>query len=166
MSLVRHLRRPEAMPRGAFYHIECDCGWAGKVELRQGNLILDGQALTDAAEELWVSHVPPRERRVYLLLDTRAPDDFLSLPTIRHELQCASDRKGLALEAEAKRRFETQLPIRGNFLMPEGTPIFLHSTDERDGMYYGTFSLEQDGPTQELPVGEIRTPDGQVWRAE
>lgn len=162
MTLVRHLRRPEPMPRGAFYHIECDCGWAGKVPVKDGL----GQALTDAAEELWVAHVPPRERRVYLLLDTRAPDEFRSLPSIRDALRDEGPRSGSVLEHEAKRRFERQLPIRGNFVMPEGTPIHLHSTDERDGMYYGTFSLERDGPQQELPVGEIRTPDGRVWRAE
>lgn len=170
--LRKHVRRPSPMPAGAFWIIECSCGWLAKVPIHGQGRALSMKELGDKGEKLWLDHVPPRERRVYLLCDTRPPEEFRSLDEIRTDLRDAAlfgsdgkptgrsiDERVLDLQARAK--FKAQRAIRGNFLMPEGTPVHLISTEERGGLHYGRFTVK-GGHEQELPIGEVRLADGKV----
>lgn len=169
--LRKHVRMPDPMVRGHFHHFECKCGWRGKVPVVTKGRRLDVDQLRDAAERAWVEHIPPRERRVYLLLDTRPPPNFRDLDQIKLELrdqardeQLPIDETRLAIAAQAE--FNGQRKIMGNFLMPEGTPVHLVDVTERDDLYFGKFQSRLDGPIEELPIGEVREPNGRVWCAE
>lgn len=169
--LRKHVRSPEPMVRGQFHHIECRCGWRGKVPAQRRGRRLGPDDLAKSAETLWLSHVPPRERRVYLLLDTRPPKNFVPLEEIKDQLRDAKLEAAEAindqlLDLQARAEFKEQRQIVGNFLMPEGSPVHLLKVIERDGRDWGRFRTKADGPIEELPVGEIRTPDGKVWCAE
>lgn len=56
--------------------------------------------------------------------------------------------------------------IVGNFVMPIGDPILLEASREEDGVHYGSFRMGPAEPLEELPVGEVRTPDGKVFRLD
>lgn len=169
--LRKHVRVPEPMMRGRFHHIECHCGWRGKVPMQRRGRQLGQDDLRNSAETLWLSHVPPRERRVYLLLDTRPPSNFLPLEEIKDQmreskLEAAEAINDQLLDLQARAEFKAQRQIVGNFLMPEGSPVHLLEVIEKGGRDWGRFQTSQDGPVEELPVGEIRTPDGKVWCPE
>lgn len=170
--LRKHVRRPDPMPRGQFHHFGCDCGFEGKVPIHSGGRLLQGDNLTERAEAAWVAHVPPRERRVYLLLDTRPPEHFQPLDEIKDHLRALAAVEGAALDdqllaVKAQVEFQAQRPIRGNYVMPEGLLIdTMLAIEERGGKDWGRFQVKENGPVEELPVGEIRLPDGRVFCAE
>lgn len=164
--LRQHVRRTSGIPAGQFYRIECSCGWIGKVAIHKKGRRLTKDQLLEAAEKAFVEHIPPRHRRVYLLCDLRPPVGFQSLDEIRAQLKDAAELEGekvspAILDLQARARFDAQIVIRGNFLMPEGTRVHLTGSDERDGLKYGRFTVK-GGHEQELPIGEVRLADGRV----
>lgn len=56
------------MARGSQWHIRCDCGWTGHVELAP---LHGSRAIEDALNDCFRNHLPERERRVYILVDQR-----------------------------------------------------------------------------------------------
>lgn len=171
--LLKHIRHPpDPMLHRGRRHIECTCGWLGKLPVVSRGRRLSPDEVVKQSETLWLSHVPPRERRTYLLLDTRHPPGFRDVDMIRDELRDQAIEDGLPvdevrLRIAAQAEYNRQRPIVGNFLMPEGTPVQVVEVIDRLGdLYMGRFKAARDGTIEELPVGEIRTPDGRVWRAE
>lgn len=51
----------------------------------------------------------------------------------------------------------------GCWIMPEGAPAALETWDQRDGLYYAKL---RDSAGLNLVIGEIRTAEGRVLRAE
>lgn len=54
--------------------------------------------------------------------------------------------------------------INGNFVMPEGVPVQLLSSHKFDGVHFGDWRDPDTGETGTLPIGEVRTPESQVFR--
>jgi hypothetical protein len=95
--------------------------------------IRDRRTREAALNSLFVEHVPADRRRSYVLVDQRQVPD-------------PNDE-------------ERTLPV-GNFIMPEGVPCQFSSHWDDDGVRY----VQIEKPAREvLPVGEIRTADGQVF---
>lgn len=153
MSRLRHIRRRAAPLRGV-HRIRCDCGWSG-TEARPG---LAPAQIEVSLQLQFRAHLPAHEARTYLLCDARRPADYRSLE------QVLADLEGTDPE-QARREFEEQPGIVGNFVMPLGEPVLLLSTRERDGVFWGTYQLGDEEPA-ELPVGEVRTAEGKVFRLD
>jgi hypothetical protein len=152
-ALCRHIRRHRLHPEGSAWILDCDCGWRGRIPVAQRREDADS-----ALEAQFVEHLKPEERQTYLLCDTRKPACWRSLAEI-----IADDH--LPLDA-AQQVFHAQPQIIGNFVMPEGLPVMLLASREEEGMHFGTFRIGTDGESRELPIGEVRTPEGRVFRAE
>jgi hypothetical protein len=145
-SSIPHIRRPAPMPIGSVWRIDCDCGWRGEV-LRWKSRGVD-KTREEAEAELnhkFVAHLPPAQRQTYVLVDqTLAPDP----------------RDGIADPRKAK----NFLP-RGNWIMPEGKGCNILEWGEKGGVYSAKVRGYLPGdPVLELPVGEVRTADGKVYR--
>jgi hypothetical protein len=141
-TLCRHIRRVEQMARsdGTWGH-RCDCGWTGAIEtVDPAGRKLTKREIEDALERLFVTHLPFAERRAYLLLDTRP------VPNPR-------DPNGGMMNA-------------GNFLMPEGVPVNLLCYEDRGGIYFGHYTVPEEPGEHELIIGEVRNPDGRVFRLD
>lgn len=130
------------MLRKQGWRIRCDCGWEAHISPHRGNTPLGGPEVAEALEKAFVGHLPASERRTYLLVDQRDGH-------------------------------------QGNWLMPEGQPCQLVSHFEADGIRFARFMacdafenedgewlLRPTGDTGILPVGEVRTFDGRVFRAD
>lgn len=117
----------------------CTCGWMGKAAPRPG---FDHEG---DLNRQFVEHVPEAERRTYLLVDMR-PSNVDARP------------------AQGEFDDPEKLPI-GTFVMPAGEPVAFLSWHDDDGVYIGRFK-PANGPEQELPVGEYRSPEGRVFRLE
>lgn len=122
--------------------MRCDCGWVARVPQFDGTRPLSRDEIEQRLERQFLAHIPAGELRTYLLLDTRPPqgcDDLVN---------------------------DDGTPIIvGNFAMPEGVPVQLLSTDQRDGVHYGRFKIAGEDEA-ELPIGEVRTPEGRVFRLD
>lgn len=133
-DLTAHRRVPHPSPIKGGYVIGCTCGWRGRIE-PSDKRIRDRTAREAALNALFVEHVPADRRRAYVLVDQR-------------QLPDPSDPDG-----------GRTLPV-GNFIMPEGVPCQFSAHWEDDGVRY----VQIEKPKREvLPVGEIRTADGQVF---
>lgn len=145
MSLLKHLRRPQAQITGGNWSISCDCGWTGSTSCMRGRSVKKGAEVEQELEQLFRAHLPPGERIKYVLVDTRQvevpenPDDENS---------------------------KLIMVPRGNFLMPLGTPCKLTRHFERDGVRYAVYLVEKTGEVGELPVGEVRTADNRVFKLD
>jgi len=162
-ATCRHIRRPDPSPRGDSWHIECDCGWQTSIPIHAGRRMLTAEQLRDRGESAFICHIPPRERKTYLLVDSRTPPGFRAADEIMDE--SADDGQPITRD-RALAIFHEQPPIMGVFVMPWGKPVILVSTDERGGIRYGRFKQSPNGPEDELPIGEVRTHDGRVFRIE
>jgi hypothetical protein len=130
------------MLRNGRWKIRCDCGWEHDISPHRGNTVLQGHEIADLLETAFVGHLSASERHLYILVDQR-PDHV------------------------------------GNWIMPEGSPCLLISHFESDGIRIARFmpaevECGEDGSVAKpkrgaepglLPVGEIRTADGKVFRA-
>lgn len=130
------------MPVRARWIMACDCGWSCRVRQFDGTRPRSRQEIEEELQAEFVNHIPPAERQTYLLLDTRPQPSADSI----------IDEDG-------------QIAIVGNFVMPEGLPVELISTRRRSGVHFGRFRIGS-GDEQELPIGEVRTPDGRVFRLD
>lgn len=154
-----HIRRHRVRAEADCWILDCDCGWRGRTPLA-------GQPRADAdeiLERLFIGHLRPDERRAYILCDVRRPDSWRSLAEIMEEAEAQDSPISLQ---EAKRIFHAQSPIIGNFVMPEGTPVLLLHSRYEDEIHYGTYRVPDTDEIDELPIGEVRTPEGRVFRAE
>jgi hypothetical protein len=154
--MIRHLRRPDPNPDQGFRIIRCDCGW----EERTPDMCRSAEALESSLEQLFRQHLPAAEARTHLLCDTREPESNRALEDIRAELVEQEQDP-----ARAEAIFAAQPQIVGTFLMPIGIPVMLLGSELRDGVHVGRFS-EDGGPEQELPIGEVVTPVGRVFRLD
>lgn len=144
-ALTRHLRRPHPSPVKGLWLLECDCGWRGHTPTAKPS----GQAVPyrDAEKELnalFLEHIPVDQRQTYLLIDQR-PSQTLRNPG----------------DEDA----EPEYLATGNYIMPEGKPCTLLGWWEDAGTYQGRakgFAFED--PVLLLPIGEIRTAGGRVFR--
>lgn len=142
--LTRHYRRPAQMAQQGVWHIRCDCGWAGQISAFAGARVLKAQEVEDQLEKLFVDHLPADKRRLYIMVDQR--QDSIA-----------------EVEREAG-KVELVCCANGNWLMPEGVQCVLTSHFEADGIRYGNYLVPDTGETGRLPIGEIRTADGRVFR--
>lgn len=136
--LTRHIRRPHPFPVLDKWRIDCDCGWRGEIPRYAGSRDLPRDEAERELNKLFVAHVPAGQRQLYVLVDQR--------------------RSGLEDENDL------ELPT-GNMIMPEGKPCTLLGWIERAGVYRGRVKgFDHNDPELELPIGEIRTADGRVFR--
>lgn len=138
--LTRHLRRQGQRAVHGMWQIRCDCGWAGQVSAFEAHRVLSGPEIEQRLEKAFVDHLPADQRRLYIMVDQREesigelPDGTL--------VSCAN----------------------GNWLMPEGVQCLLSSWFEADGIRYGSWLIPSTGENGQLPIAEIRTKDGRVFR--
>lgn len=154
------------MPTRGEWILRCDCGWEGRTpqlaDLRHRSRVETDEALNEA----FLAHLRPDERRTYLLVDSRRPEDFMEVDEIIAAAACARGEQ--LTRAEAQRRYAEQPPIVGVFVMPESIPAMLVDTRESDDPRYehlGTYRIGNEPPA-ELPIGEVRTPEGRVFRVD
>jgi hypothetical protein len=100
-----------------------------------------GAEIEQDLERQFADHLPADERVLYLMIDQR------QVPV--------EDDEGNEVEI-----------ARGNFLMPIGTPCLLTKWREAAGVRWGSYLVPETGEAGELPVGEIRTQDGRVFRLD
>jgi hypothetical protein len=118
-------------------------------------------AQIDAAlEQLFREHLPEDERRTHLLVDSRQPDEFVSL-----EGMLGLVGEEFETEEHARAAYAAQPTIIGTFVMPIGEPVILIADRFEDGTHHGTYRTHA-GETGELPIGEIKTPEGRVFRLD
>jgi hypothetical protein len=138
---TRHIRRLDPRPLRGRLSISCDCGFVGWADECVHGRWRTGHEIEQELDRLFVEHLAPEERELYLLIDQRQVE--------------TTDHQG-----------EAQLVARGNFIMPVGTPCLLTSWHEADGVRWGHYLVPETGQAGELPVGEVRTIDGQVLRLD
>lgn len=146
--LCQHIRRWHTAT--ANWSLSCDCGWRSSAP--------EGVQSYAGEEELnrqFIAHLAPEARQTYLLVDSRKPRDFRYVEQIMEA--DGVDR------AEAERLFRNQQQIVGTFVMPEGLPAMLLDWSEDDDLRHGRVRLN-DGRVLQMPVGEVRTEDGRVFR--
>lgn len=139
---IDHLRKPHPFPVSDHWRLGCSCGWQGKVERCQGPRQLGRDEAEAKLNKQFIDHIPADRRQLYVLVDQRP--SHLS----------AEDPEGNPIE----------LPT-GNFIMPEGVPCSVLSWRDEGGTYFVEvrgFGLRDR--KIELPVGEIRTAEGRVFR--
>lgn len=134
--LCKHIRRPYPQPMGELWLMRCDCGWSGSI-------VALGQSARVAYDELnrqFLAHIPPAELRAYVLVDVR-------------------------VEREADPEAGIPERLYGIFIMPEGVGCRVIRDWEDDGVRWAEVQ-EWDPlkPPVSLPIGEIRTREGKVWR--
>lgn len=142
---TRHIRRPQPGLDKGDWLIRCDCGWEGRTGPLAGAKVKSGAEVEAELEAAFVGHLAANERELYVLIDNRmveVPEDP---------------------ENDASPLVKV---VRGTFVMPVGTPCKLTGASERDGVHWARFLLPDTGRTGELPVGEIRTDRGKVWRLD
>lgn len=143
-------------PVGPYRAIRCDCGWEGRTPaLGRSERDIDG-----SLEQVFRDHLPAAEARTHLLVDSRTPDEWQSLD----EWLAQAREEGWS-EAQARAAFASQPPIYGTFVMPIGEPVVLVADRVEGGVHHGTYQTP-DGQRGELPVGEVRTPEGRVFRLD
>jgi hypothetical protein len=150
--LCQHIRRWDTGPTLGRWCLTCDCGWTGTA--------VEGKQLASVEDQLnsqFIAHLAPDERQTYLLVDSRRPRGF-------REVEQIMEQEGVE-RAEAERLFRTQQQIVGTFVMPEGLPAMLLDWSEDSDMRRGRVRLDT-GRVFHLPVGEVRTEDGRVFRCD
>jgi hypothetical protein len=153
LNRLRHIRRPSSQPDGPWSLIRCDCGWEGRT-VGTGRT---GPEIDASLEQVFRAHLPEAEARTYLLVDSRSPPDNASLEDLLAE--CGTVE-------EARAAFAAQPQIVGTFVMPIGEPVVLLRERIDDDVHFGTYCAADDPAEAELPVGEVRTPDGKVFRLD
>lgn len=154
--IVRHIRRPQSSPDGPWWLIRCDCGWKGQTpDMGRKSAEIDA-----SLEQLYRGHLAADEARTYLLVDSRTPQSFQPLEVW---LADAADPENAMTEELARQAFASQPTIEGVFVMPWGEPTVLVAERVEDGVHIGSYRMES-GELAELPIGEVRTPDGRVFR--
>jgi hypothetical protein len=132
--------------------IACDCGWEGHTaQMARKPLEID-----EALEQLFRAHLPPDERQTYLLVDSRRPTSSSPLEQMGED----SDRG-----AQSPGGLSAQPTIVGTFVMPEGARC-CSPTGSRTGCTTGRYRTRRGRETRELPIGEVRTPEGRVFRLD
>lgn len=153
MTLCKHIRRPASMPDGGWWIIRCDCSWEGRTpDMGRPATVIDA-----SLEQIFRAHLPEGEAKTHLLVDARPNPDW-------QELDWWLGRSGLD-EVAARAEFANQPAIIGTFVMPFGEPVLLLSERVDDDVHFGTYRTS-DGDEAELPVGEVRTPEGRVFRLD
>lgn len=135
---VRHIYRMKPAPKLGHWLIRCDCGWSAQVPDRRWRPGERDKTLHGT----FLAHIPEAEREVYILVDMRVVD-----------------------EADP----ETGSPetVNGVFIMPAGIPCRQIQWIESDGNFYSKVQpFRPLSPIVTLPVGEVRTRDGKVFRLE
>lgn len=133
------------MPTRERWQMRCDCGWLGEVSASSAGRVKAGQEVEIELDALFVGHLKPDERRLYVLVDQR--------------------QKGHRVE-RGNGEVESIMAGVGNFLMPEGTPCLLTTWHEAEGVYFGHYLDPKTGDHGVLPIGEVRTADGRVLRLD
>lgn len=137
-----HIRRPHPFPVQEHWRIDCDCGWSGKLCRFEGPRELGRAEAEKRLNQLFIDHVPADRRQLYILVDQRPSREI------------EEDAEGNLFE-----------PATGNFIMPEGKPCTLLGWWEENGLYRGKVrGFDLKDPVLELPIGEIRTAEGKVYR--
>lgn len=137
---TRHIRRWNPSPVRGRWQLKCDCGWCGEISAFDGPRQIPRGEADKQLEQMFLGHIPEARRQTYVLVDQRA--------------MAAGD----PVEGEP------DSPV-GNFIMPEGKPCRLVAWWESDGVYQGRVKgFDFEDPELELPIGEIRTANGQVFR--
>jgi hypothetical protein len=127
------------MPARGRWTLRCDCGWEGHTAQHEGLRARGRDEVEEALDGAFLAHLGPNERQTYLLVDSRPPPPDWVAPDDRPT-------------------------IVGVFVMPEAVPVMLKAHRVDDGVHHGTFVL--DGVERELPIGEVRTPGGEVFRLD
>lgn len=154
--MIRHLRRHSVKPEDGWWLIRCDCGWEGRTPFMQRQRA----AIAASLEVVYREHLPAGEERTHLLVDTREPEENLSL---EEWLDLAADEESELTEAQARAAYAAQSPVIGTFVMPIGEPVMLVADRYEDGVHNGSYR-DAAGVLHELPIGEVTTADGRVFR--
>lgn len=163
--MIEHIRRPDPMPHNGQWIMGCDCGWVGHAAQMDGLRPRGREEIEPELEQAFVDHVPAADRRSYLLVDSRKPKSWLPFEDILADERGVGGASFVDSRRRAKRRFEAQPTLVGTFLMPEGQPVQLLEWWEQDDVRIGRAEL-QNGLVLELPIGEVRTEDGKVYRLD
>jgi hypothetical protein len=158
-ALCPHIRRNHVQPQDGDWIMDCDCGWRGKASAE-----LPRDEASADLERQFIAHLRPEELRAYILCDVRRPEGWQTVADII-DAAARTERVALTVQ-EAQRRFHAQPQIVGNFVMPEALPVELVSSRYEDEVHFGTFRIDGGDELHELPIGEVRTPEGRVFRAE
>lgn len=134
----KHIRRSHPQPVAGKWLMRCDCGWEGRI-------LNIGQTSTKAYEQLnkkFLEHIPTDELQTYVLVDTR-------------------------VHTEADPETGEPERIYGNFIMPEGVACRLVRDWEDDGVRWAEVQeAAATKPVIALPIGEVRTREGRVFRLD
>lgn len=164
--MIAHIRRWDPAPKHDRWHLRCDCGWEGHTAQHEyvGPEVRPRSAaeVQEALEALFLAHLGHDEQRTYVLVDHRRPVGFKTVADIF--AQAVVDREVIN-EAEGLRRYDAQPQMVGTFVMPSGEPAQLLRWFEDAGLRRGTVELA-DGRKLTLPIGEVRTQDGKVFRLD
>lgn len=155
--MAKHLRRA-TVPVGDRFTLRCECGWEGHTH-GLGRL---PDEIDHALEVQFRRHLPNAERRTHLRCDTRKPDEYRTLEEISAQIE---EEEGEPDPVKAARLFASQPQIIGTFVMPIGEPVLLLEARKEDGVHYGRFE-DEHGRVRELPIGEVTTPEGRVFRLD
>lgn len=137
-QICEHIRKPHPFPVMSKWRIECSCGWRGEISRIHAMRDLSRTEAEERLNRLFIDHVPPAERQTYVLVDQRPS-----------RIEGANG---------------VELPT-GNMIMPEGLPCTLLQWWEDGDEYHGRVQGFRFGdPVLVLPIGEIRTADGRVFR--
>jgi hypothetical protein len=156
---IRHLRRLVSRPEGPCRLIRCECGWEGRTP-DMGRT----EAEVDASlERIYRDHLPVDEARTHLLVDSRENPDFQDLDWWLD--QAPRLENGKPDRAWARAHYSAQPRIIGTFVMPIGEPVTLVADRLERGVHFGTYrNAEQE--LAELPIGEVMTTEGRVFRLD
>lgn len=156
---MRHLRRPSVNPDDeGWWPIHCDCGWHGRTPF----MGRPRESIVASLEEVYRAHLPAGEERTHLLVDTREPEENRSL---EEWLELSAGEEPELTEAQARAAHAAQSPVVGVFVMPIGEPVTLVADRFEDGVHNGSYR-DASGVLHELPIGEVWTADGRVFRLE
>lgn len=151
--MFKHIRRPDLSPTRGRWRIRCDCGWHGTAPMARNGKPLTGDQIQEALENAFQKHLPANHRSQYVLVDSR--------PAVSNAAAQLAAMGATAADAE---ELAAEVGIGGVFVMPEGTPVDDFTHYETDGVRRAKFRVgERRG---DLPIGEIRHPDGRVFRLD
>lgn len=142
MSPLKHQRRPQQQIARGEWSVKCDCGWEGRTGCMEGARVKANAQVQQELETLYRAHLPAAEQRSYVLIDNRK--QLIANP---------GDDGDQLIEV-----------VKGSFVMPIGDPVKLISHSQQGGVHFVVYLDPETGETGELPVGEIRTAHGRVFK--
>lgn len=144
MAICKHIRRFNPQPAAGYWHMRCDCGWADKIARVKPPSMRD-MSQAEAYEELnklFTAHLRSDEMQTYVLVDARVFSPY--------DPETGEPEK-----------------IYGNFIMPEAVGVRLIRNWEDRGVRWA--EVQEWDPLKvpvTLPIGEIRTREGRVFRLD